>query len=73
MRFILTTVNGNWSQWSNWTECSETCSEGIKERNRMCDNPEPQFGGICIGNSAEVEDCILTPQCNSGTIQSSRK
>lgn len=32
-------VNGGWSVWTKWTECSRTCGKGVKSRSRECINP----------------------------------
>ncbi|XP_057313082.1 SCO-spondin-like isoform X2 [Hydractinia symbiolongicarpus] len=32
---------GGWSDWFNSTGCSQTCGNGIYQRNRTCDNPTP--------------------------------
>ena len=49
-----TPKNGNWSDWeeSDDSTCifNETISQWTKEVSRVCDNPEPQFGGSCEGN-----------------------
>ncbi|KAK6174213.1 hypothetical protein SNE40_017532 [Patella caerulea] len=52
------TVNGDWGEWSNFTECSVTCGGGHQHRNRSCDNPEPANGGAdCSGNRVENVSC----------------
>jgi len=40
-------VNGNWSDWTEWANCSVACemTGGKTNRSRTCDNPEPQNGG----------------------------
>ena len=48
-----------WGQWSDWTDCSQTCGQGIQSRNRTCDDPEPTFGGICRGNTTESKSCLV--------------
>ena len=51
---ICTPKNGNWSDWEESDDSScifnETISQWTKEASRVCDNPEPQFGGSCEGN-----------------------
>ena len=52
-------VDGNWGLWGNWSDCSKTCGEGLKNRTRKCNNPEPMYGGrSCDGSSADVGVCI---------------
>ena len=51
-------VNGNWTEWSAWSKCSETCGGGVMNRNRSCTDPEPQYGGLdCSGNRTDHEEC----------------
>ncbi|CAH8628442.1 unnamed protein product [Schistosoma guineensis] len=47
---LCSAINGGWSQWSEFTECSVTCGIGKRVRRRHCDHPRPQEGGLyCIG------------------------
>lgn len=51
-------VDGGWSQWGSWTECSHPCGGGVKFRRRHCDNPSPQSGGRgCLGVAKQQRDC----------------
>ncbi|XP_013395220.1 A disintegrin and metalloproteinase with thrombospondin motifs adt-1-like, partial [Lingula anatina] len=53
-------VDGEWTSWSKWSECSATCGGGNQTRERACS--QPLFGGIhCHGNSTEIRDCGLNP------------
>lgn len=52
-------VNGKWTVWSNWSDCSTTCGNGTQLRERSCTAPAPQYGGKdCIGRSRQVQDCF---------------
>uniref|UniRef100_UPI000E55899C thrombospondin-2-like n=1 Tax=Urocitellus parryii TaxID=9999 RepID=UPI000E55899C len=43
-------IDGRWSPWSPWSACTVTCAGGIRERSRVCNSPEPQYGGKdCVG------------------------
>ena len=54
--------DGNWGEWSEYYECSVTCGEGKQTRNRSCDNPVPENGGLsCIGDREESQSCIQKP------------
>ena len=53
-------MNGNWSAWEEWAECSSTCGRGERTRTRRCDNPSPQHDGeTCDGKDTEQEACDL--------------
>lgn len=52
-------INGQWSHWTPWGECSSTCGNGIQTRYRKCNNPTPEHGGTqCIGPSSESSPCL---------------
>ena len=51
-------IDGGFSDWSVWTECSVTCGGGEQTRTRTCSNPEPQNGGNdCVGDLEESQTC----------------
>lgn len=55
-------INGGWSTWTDWSECSNTCSNGRRVRSRTCSEPSPQYEGhSCEGNSTEEEACNRGP------------
>ncbi|XP_070817740.1 hemicentin-1 [Chaetodon trifascialis] len=55
-------VDGNWSEWSVWEECSRTCGQGNRTRVRICSNPPAQHGGRpCEGKAVEVIMCSVRP------------
>ncbi|XP_065641696.1 fibrillin-1 isoform X1 [Hydra vulgaris] len=55
----LCRVNGDWTQWSSWSLCSQPCHGGVKIRYRSCANPVPKYGGLpCNGNNADEVTCI---------------
>ena len=50
--------HGNWTEWSKWSFCSESCGGGITIRERTCDNPAPYNGGDdCPGSNNETNSC----------------
>ncbi|XP_078373724.1 SCO-spondin-like isoform X1 [Oculina patagonica] len=52
------TVDGNWSPWSVFGQCTKSCGGGRKYRTRKCDNPAPSNGGKnCQGPSNQALDC----------------
>ncbi|XP_013392217.1 thrombospondin-1-like [Lingula anatina] len=51
-------VNGNWGMWSAWSQCSQSCSGGVRSRTRLCNSPPPQGNGqMCVGSSMQTESC----------------
>jgi len=55
-------VDGAWSDFGEWSECSVTCGEGVRERTRTCTNPAPAHGGLdCVGDNKEKETCSNQP------------
>lgn len=56
----LQAVNGGFSVWTAWSECTRGCNGGIQSRNRFCNNPTPLHGGAdCTG------DRMMTRACNT--------
>ncbi|XP_060551735.1 thrombospondin-1-like, partial [Ruditapes philippinarum] len=56
---LCTLVDGNWAEWSPWSECDVTCENGIQTRKRTCTNPAPANKGLdCIGNSTDTKPCV---------------
>ncbi len=59
-------VDGDWSAWQSWNECSQSCGGGVTSRYRVCDNPTPDFGGDdCVGAAMETERCNAE-KCTEG-------
>ncbi|XP_028394319.1 uncharacterized protein LOC114518504 isoform X2 [Dendronephthya gigantea] len=64
-------VDGKFTEWGAWGECSKTCGEGRKRRKRFCTAPKPDFGGkTCaeqkLGDTAEMASCDLGPCPDAG-------
>uniref|UniRef100_A0A673IBQ3 Hemicentin-1 n=1 Tax=Sinocyclocheilus rhinocerous TaxID=307959 RepID=A0A673IBQ3_9TELE len=54
-------VDGNWSEWSSWEECSRTCGQGNRTRVRTCSNPAQHGGRACEGKAVEAIMCSIRP------------
>lgn len=51
-------VDGGWSEWSQYGECSVSCNTGTKVRTRTCTKPVTAYGGReCVGKSTESVVC----------------
>ncbi|XP_077934173.1 hemicentin-1 [Halichoerus grypus] len=58
----LCPVDGSWSEWSPWEECTRSCGRGNRTRTRTCNNPSTQYGGRpCEGNAIEIIMCNIRP------------
>ncbi|XP_052814162.1 ectin-like [Mya arenaria] len=52
-------VDGNWADWSSWTQCDVTCEHGTQLRTRTCTNPAPKNGGAdCVGSANQTIVCV---------------
>ena len=55
-------VDGGWSDYGNWSECSADCGGGKQTRTRTCTNPAPAYGGTdCVGEATETQNCNPQP------------
>ena len=53
-------VGGNWTDWTVWSSCSQTCGDGQMTRGRFCVNPRPANGGQdCVGAAEEQQTCNI--------------
>ncbi|KAM5264414.1 A disintegrin and metalloproteinase with thrombospondin motifs 12 [Ctenodactylus gundi] len=60
-------IAGGWGRWSSWSHCSRTCGAGAQSAERLCNNPEPKFGGkYCTGERKRYRLCNVQP-CRIGT------
>ena len=58
------TVDGDWSDWSQFSDCSTSCGGGERVRTRSCDNPVPEFGGAdCVGRDTRIRECAFVIAC----------
>ena len=55
---VLSTVDGGWGPWVEWSVCSSSCGLGTQTRFRYCDNPRPAYGGrACTGPRLDRRNC----------------
>ena len=67
---LVVAVDGGFTEWSSWSDCSVSCGDGKRSRSRNCTNPEPSCGGKdCVGIVKEVVDCVG----NGGPVGKSSK
>ena len=59
-------VNGTWSEWGLWTNCSADCGPGTQQRQRSCDNIVGD-GEDCPGNEKDFMICTLK-ECEGWSI-----
>ena len=63
--YVVTKVDGKYTSWGAWTNCTQTCGGGIQKRTRTCTNPPPANGGAnCTGNATDTQSCN-TQHCPS--------
>jgi len=55
-------IDGGWSDFGDWSECSAECGGGTQERTRECNNPAPEGGADCAGDASESRACN-TQEC----------
>ena len=53
-------VDGGWSDFGPWSECSADCGDGVQTRSRFCDMADPANGGAeCNGKDTEIRTCNM--------------
>ena len=51
-------VDGGWTEYGEFGECSATCGGGSQKKTRSCTNPSPTHGGKeCEGQGEEEQEC----------------
>ena len=59
--FFFPAIDGNYTSWSDWSECSATCGGGQQSRLRTCTSPPPKHGGR---NCSELGSAVDSQICN---------
>lgn len=62
----LCPVDGTWSEWSLFSECSASCGQGVQRRIRQCLG-KASDGKPCPGNDYELRLCGNSP-CEQGRL-----
>ncbi|XP_078811031.1 brain-specific angiogenesis inhibitor 2 isoform X14 [Oryzias latipes] len=61
---IITSVEGQWSEWGPWSRCSVTCNPGVQQRQRRC-SASVHGWAECKGPHQESRECA-NPSCSGG-------
>ena len=60
----LNIVDGSYGNWSLYSTCNATCGKGFETWWRVCNNPEPKYGGKnCshLGEAIAYKECSFRP------------
>ena len=67
---MLAAVNGVWSEWSAWTDCTTDSCSHRRRRTRTCSSPAPRHGGNrCHGDDRQVAPCGTACMAGSSRLQ----
>ena len=59
-------VNGTWTQWGGWTNCSADCGDGVQQKERFCEGIVGD-GEECPGKNKEFKMCNLK-ECEGAVL-----
>jgi hypothetical protein len=59
---IACPVDGVWSAWSNYSDCTASCGNGIQTRTRVC-NYQSDGGQPCYGSATQSISCNTNISC----------
>ncbi len=55
-------VDGTWTAWSNYSDCTTSCGAGIQTRTRACVN-QAYGGQTCVGSAVQSIVCNTSITC----------
>ena len=61
-------MDGNYTEWSEWSVCDKTCGLGFMTRWRACSKPSAKYGGrdcSLFGPDTERKACRIKDFCPS--------
>lgn len=62
--FNVADIDGGYTEWSEWSDCSATCGGGVRTHSRTCTNPAPKNDGkTCIEQDLGLPE--ETGECNT--------
>ncbi|XP_071822540.1 A disintegrin and metalloproteinase with thrombospondin motifs 18-like isoform X2 [Apostichopus japonicus] len=61
-------VDGGWSDYGGFQECSTSCGGGVQFKVRQCDNPAPQNGGKYCEGPSKIYQMCNTQECEEGAV-----
>ena len=64
LHLIQAPLDGFWSIWGPFSDCSVECGAGTKRRTRSCTSPPPIHGGnLCKGSFEDIVPCNSNIKC----------
>jgi hypothetical protein len=54
---VLCCEDRQWTEWGDWSECSQTCGHEVSVRTRTCQESLCPEAADCVGASEEREEC----------------
>ena len=55
-------IDGGWSSFGSYGDCSVSCGAGVSIRSRSCTKPKPSGdGSYCTGDAYETRKCTPSP------------
>ena len=69
--YLCSAIDGGYSNWTKWSDCSASCGDGVITRSRQCNNPThsgPHAKNCAgLGPSQETKKCYIKP-CHGNFI-----